>query len=200
MSQFENLKMKSALLVCFLCLICASAIAQVSFGVKGGVNFNEMVYTPVPKGFSIDNNSGIGFHLGFYSSLKIGQNFLFIPELQLSQRGVSVSSGGSTSNFNIHYLELPLLFSYRLKKLGLDIGPNISFRISSKVDVYEGFDFGLNGGLRFDLTERFFLTGRYYYGLTDISTIEFRDPFNNLLTRTGERSRSVQFGIGYKIK
>lgn len=192
--------MRVVLLVCILAITCASALAQVSFGVKAGVNFNELVWTPAPKGFSLDNTSGLGFHLGFYSRVKIGGNFSLIPELQLSQRGVSISSGGSTSNFNIYYLEVPILLSYNVKKIGIDLGPNVSYRITSTLDVYKDFDFGLNGGIRFDLTERIFILGRYYYGLTTISTIDLRDQNNNPLGLIGERSRSVQIGIGYKLK
>jgi Outer membrane protein beta-barrel domain len=190
-------------LVTLLLVTCSFAsIGQVSFGVKGGINVNEIASKEIPTSFAylFETEASIGFHFGLFTKLKLGKKFDLIPELQFSQRGYKIVSGGTKSNLNIGYLELPILLSYSIKFLSIEIGPNISYRITSTVDAYKDFDFGLNGGIRVKLTDNFFASSRYYYGISAISEFEFRDVNNQFLGKVTEHNRTIQIGIGYIIK
>lgn len=185
--------------------ITKSSVSQVSFGVKGGLNLTKTIYNNLPIGFTSDNEPvwTSGLHVGVYGQVKLSENLSLIPELQFSQRGykVTYASTNVSSSIRINYLELPLLLSYRIKPIGIEFGPNISYKLSSTLaNAYKDFDFGLEGGLRAYLSEKVFITARYYYGIATIGEIVFFDSRGRTLGSVTERNRAIQFGIGYKIK
>lgn len=190
---------KTSVLILLLSACYLTSKAQISFGVKGGINFNNTVIKDVPPLFSLPSQSevAVGFHIGLFSQIKLTNRLNLIPEFQYSQRGAKYNSG--SMNININYLELPIMASYSIKSFALDFGPQVAYRLSSTIDIYKDFDFGLVGGVRFNFAKDFFVIGRYYYGATAISEIEFRDANNNFLGKAGEYNRSFQVGIGYKI-
>ena len=59
------------------------------------------------------------------------------------------------------------------KAVSLDLGPQASFLLSEKnnfdVKNAETFDFGAAAGLSLNITQNFFLQGRYVLGLTEAS-------------------------------
>lgn len=186
-------------------VIIKSSVSQISFGVKGGLNLTKTVYNNLPIGFTSDNEPSwtSGLHIGVYGQVKLSENLSIIPELQFSQRGYKVTYAVTkiNSSVGISYLELPILLSYRIKPIGIDFGPNISYRLSSTLtDAYKDFDFGVEGGIRAYLTEKIFITARYYYGITEISEIIFFDFSGRTVGTVTEHNRAIQFGIGYKIK
>jgi hypothetical protein len=174
--------------------ICSFALlGQISFGVKGGINFNNIETGE----FSNNFGTAIGFHMGAYGKLKLTKNLSLIPELQFSQRGTKIGS----ESLNVNYIELPILFSYSIKNLlSVDLGVNPSYKASKSLLVDKDFDFGAIGGLEFQLTERFTAIGRYYYGLSIISEIELSNGSNAPIGIESLYNRTIQFGISYKIK
>lgn len=194
--------MRAFFLICFLSIICGSGFGQVSFGLKGGVNLNNIVTKDVPASipFINQNDVAIGFHIGLFSQIKLTDRLSLIPELQYSQRGVKYTSGGNSRTIKVNYLELPILASYSIKSFAIDFGPQVSYRLSSTIDAYKDFDFGLIGGARFNFAGNFSMIAKYYYGLTAISEIAFTNSNGQSLGNAGDYSRNIQFGIGYKIK
>lgn len=192
--------MKVRLTLLFSTIISISSIAQISFGVKGGVSLSDIRYEMLPSSLStfLETKTSAGFYLGMFSEFRLSNTISIIPEIQFSQRGYKLAYDGS--NLTINYLELPVLLSFSVKKLGIDIGPNVSYRVSSTADIYKNFDFGLNGGLRLNLTNKLFVTGRYYYGISTIAEIDLRDQNNVPLGTVIFHNSSIQIGIGYKIK
>lgn len=98
-----------------------------------------------------------------------------------------------TETLKLYYLNFPLMLKYKLiDKLSLEFGPQIGILLSAKskqefknyydprennsrnVDLLNDssrmkrFDFGLNIGATYDVTEKFFLQGRYNLGLATI--------------------------------
>lgn len=178
-----------------------SSFAQVSFGVKGGLNFNQVAISDAPAS---NIQMATGFHVGGYAQIGLTKKISFIPELQYCQRGYKDSGGGSNTTININYVEAPLLLSYSLHKIiGLDLGVDPSFKISTNSIVsYNSFDFGAIGGVRANLTSKFFLTARYYNGFLSISDVQYNNgpqPTYGQPPDHTAKTRMIQLGIGYKI-
>lgn len=177
--------------------LIVSSLAQISFGVKGGLNVNQ---TNVNISSIIGTQTSIGFHAGGFAQMSLNKKFSFSPELQYSRRGYKVGSSGYTVNVN--YIELPLLFSYSLNKMvGVDLGADPSIEISSNTTLpYNKFDFGAVMGVRAYVTEKIFLTARYYDGFLSILDVQYQaGPNPSQSWDVHEKTRVIQLGAGYKI-
>lgn len=202
--------MKKYTLGLILMLCSFASQAQVSFGVKGGLNLNYMLYIYELNGSnsrSPDSNTNVGFHLRGYVQVPLGKKFFFQPELQFSIRG--------TGDINLNYFELPLLFSFApFKAIQFEMGTNVALYVSSNrpffLDYKKKFDIGITGGFRYYLPKGFFIGGRYYFGLSPAHSVDLNkliqsiDPNDPLLGQGSATlntyNRNIQFSIGYKIK
>jgi hypothetical protein len=154
---FGKVFMKASILILLLSVSHLTSLAQVSIGVKAGFNFNNTVIKDVPPSFSLPSQSevAVGFHFGVFSQIKLTNRLNLIPEFQYSQRGTKYNS--PSMNININYLELPIMASYSIKSFAIDFGPQVAYRLSSTLDAYKDFDFGLVGSVRFNFAKDFFL-------------------------------------------
>lgn len=202
--------MKIVLAFLLFISICKISAAQVSFGVKGGMNLNYMPFKYEINGSTKsepDPSSNIGFHLGGYIQVSLSENFFFQPELQYSRRG--------TDNVNLHYFELPLLFSFApFESIQFELGSNVALLVSTSrpffLDYQKNFDAGITGGVRYSLSKRIFISGRYYFGLFPAHSVDLNklygsinpdDPFISSGSRILDTyNRNIQFSLGYKIK
>jgi Outer membrane protein beta-barrel domain len=203
--------MKTSVLILLLSVCDLTCVAQVSFGLKGGLNLNYMLYKYELNGFnsgSPDPNTNVGFHLGGYLQVQLSTKFFFQPELQFSRRG--------TGDVDLNYLELPLLVSFApFKTVQFEMGPNVAFLVSASrpffSDYKRNFDVGITGGLRYSLPKGFFISARYYYGLSPAHSVDLKkmyqslNPNDPLILSSGSMtldtySRNIQFSVGYKIK
>src|SRR6478736_5935191 len=92
-------------------VISTYSYGQFAFGLKGGININQL---------SVSNSSGgnpystnMAFHFGLFGQLKLKEKLIFIPELQFTQRGANLQPD---LRINLNYIELPVLISYRVIK------------------------------------------------------------------------------------
>jgi hypothetical protein len=198
--------MKKYILGLILAVCFFASQAQVSFGVKGGLNLNYLLFQYEGMHLSSETESNTGFHLGGYLQIPLGKKLSLQPELQFSRRGFG--------NINLDYLEFPLLISYApFKAIQFEMGGNVSSQQSQKLfySEYErGFDLGIIGGLRYNLPKGFFISSRYYFGLSPAHSVDLRkafrsiDPNDPLLSQGSWTldtfNRNIQFSIGYKIK
>ncbi len=194
--------MKKYILGLILAVCFFASQAQVSFGVKGGLNFSNVAYSGTYSSVFSDTDNLLGLHFGLYGKLKLKNNFSLITEIQFSQKGYKGLTGNTKEKININYIEIPILYSYSINRLGVDLGLSPAFLASSSTPIigsFKSFDANIIGGIRFHLTENIFMTTRYYYGLTSISDIVIRDINVNVSTVT-TFNRLFQFSIGYKIK
>ena len=197
---------KASILILLFLVYGFNSEGQVSFGVKAGINVSNVAYggaiSTVSSGF-IDTETLLGAHFGVYGKIILSRNLSVIPEFQFAQRGYKGLTGNTKEIVNINYFELPVLCSYSVSKLiGIDLGASPSFLTSASTPFFGGFkNFDLNaiGGLRFNLTQRLFLTGRYYYGLVSVGDIEIRN-INGIVSTITTFNRILQFSIGYRIK
>jgi hypothetical protein len=209
---FKTIAMKKTLLVLSSLVISVYSFGQFSLGVKAGLNVNDMILKDAPPGDDGGIEANIGFHAGVYTTININKKFSFIPELQFSQRGYASKSSFGDARVNLNYLELPLLLSYSpIEFLNIDLGPNFAYKLSavSKSDgtsrnidnvFEEDLDIGITGGLRFNVSEKISIVGRYYYGITSLFEFSILDDQNNPLGSGTAHNRNIQVGLSYKIK
>lgn len=108
-----------------------------------------------------------------------------IPEVLYSQRGYirppSIFDPPRSTDIVINCLESPVLISYfPMKFMAIEIGPNMAVKLftynrTAKVsmrDEFYKFDFGISGGLRFNIMDNWSVMSRYYYGITPIYEID----------------------------
>lgn len=195
--------MKIKLILLILIVGCTSSVAQVSFGVKAGYNINFYVrkidYVVGPS--TNESSDGGGYFLGAFIRVPVSKKFFITPELQFSKRGGFF--------FSDNYLELPVLATYSLHKIAdLDLGINTGVRLFSTIGGINGspVDFGITGGFRVNLSNKFSLIGRYYFGLIpvrvdDKSSITFNGvTLDPTYKSWNDYHRTIQVGIGYKLK
>lgn len=186
--------------------------AQLSLGLKAGFNANDIRQAGAPSGVPDSYKWNIGFHLGFFGELPLGSKLSLIPELQFSQRGATAdkTSLNPHTRLNINYLDLPVLLSYKaFGKLGIDLGPTFSYKLSAKkvvsgsrlnvTDFYKDFDFGIAAGIRVHVTTKISAIGRYYRGLGTIDKVYYADA-NNKQSIITFHNQTIQFGLAYTLK
>jgi len=186
-------------------------VAQTQWGVKAGINYNEVRLENVPFLPISGLRSNIGFHIGGFGELGLSKKWFLHMGLQFIQMGANstnyTTNPSTKTRINLNYLEMPILISHKLvKTLRLEFGPSISYTLSAKetpADTSKNldqifvndFDFGINGGLRIAVYENISVWGRYYHG--------FRQPSNfpNMLIDTKPEStkKNFQLGIGYSF-
>jgi len=147
---------------------------------KIGGNFDYLEFRQDDK--SIDKlppAKFIGGHFGMSMDIPLYEDiWSFSPDIQL----VAKTSIGDDSEVILADVQVPLTFScYILPDFGVDLGPQIAYRVvdltkingnfESNLVGLEKLDFGIAGGVRFRLNDNLMLVGRYFYGLRDLNTI-----------------------------
>jgi Outer membrane protein beta-barrel domain len=199
------MSIKNAIHLLLFLLPATSAIAQVSFGIKAGVNYNDIFYSDPSIGFG--TQSRVRFHIGVYSRIRISERLSIIPELQYIGKGYEDDIAGQDYTVNLDYLEMPVMLSYSFfKSFGVDLGPTTGFIISARsehdgsgFDLSDRYDkpieFGLTGGLHFYVTDKLKLTARYFRGFTSIE--DMHASFGPKVVH--EYNTNFQFSVAYSI-
>ncbi|MFN3753566.1 porin family protein [Flavobacterium sp.] len=178
--------MKKAIGLLFLLMSISTVNAQmVKFGLKAGANFSNL------EGDNVSGSTYTSFHFGAVVELKLLENLAIQPELVYSSQGTKIDSD-AFDDINYNYITVPVLAKFYLtkNKLSFEAGPQFSFLVNENVEEqFEGetFDFGIAGGLGYNITDNFFLQARYIAGLTEAS-------------RNAEvTNRVIQLSVGFKF-
>lgn len=188
--------MKKYLIMIIVILSTPAVLAQVSGGVRLGVNIaNQKAEI---DGDSDTGDSKIGFLGGFYLTANISEKFGIQPELLFSGMGSRDKDLDFDLPFN--YLSIPVMFRYNLtENFNLHAGPQLGFLLSAKAtdgdssidikDSFKGTDFGAAFGLGVDFG-KINAGARYYLGLSNIADDSGNDTFKN---------NAFQIFVGYKL-
>ena len=194
------------------------ASAQLSYGVKGGLNISDISHS---KNFtSFDKKMTTGIFVGAYVEYQFNDFLAIQPELLYSRQGVS-SKDKSTEDITrkagirLNYLNLPILVKfYPIERLSIDVGPQIGYALSAKsigrvvnttdgrsvtrtkdrIDKkdYNHFDFGVAMGASYKLMNNFSVFARYYLGVTKIN----KKDNGFIISDKNLSNRVIQIGIG----
>jgi hypothetical protein len=170
--------------------------AQISGGIKGGLNFANQEYSA--DGFSISPDARTAFHVGAFLAINFSDNLGLQPELLYSSKGSEFEFAGTTATAKYNYLDVPILLRYSINEMiSLHAGPQISLLMSAEDDdgddISEGVtgsDLGLSFGGQVDLPMGLVGGLRYNLGLSNIDDTDSGGEVKN---------RVFQIYVGYKL-
>ena len=188
-----------------LCLLCFTPLfSQLSFGVKGGVNYDSFGELN-PTDLSLENfqsDAKTGFHIGVFGNLDL-LTFYLRPELQFSQ---SVSRFNGNETIALNKLEAPVLLGYKiLGPLSVFAGPSFQYILKEKGtdislgELEENFTVGLQMGTRLKLG-RFGLGIRYERGFTDNEVVILGNNDVDIAGRVDTRARQWIISASYDLR
>lgn len=124
--------MKKLIFTAAVAMMAFAAQAQTSFGITGGINFQNI--NGEEEGDELDYKLKTGFLLGVNAEIPVADDFYFQPGLQFAVKG---AKGENDTKINLNYLELPLNFLYK-PLLGeghllLGFGPYLAYGIGGKI-------------------------------------------------------------------
>ncbi len=132
----------------------ASLSAQdISFGVKGGVNFANIAGDFGAGDLYDDNDTKmkVGFHIGGLAEIMLSEKFALQPELLFSMQGAKseydyddgFDSESFESKINLSYINLPIMAKfYPIENLAIEMGPQVGFLVSAKSDYESTYTTG----------------------------------------------------------
>ena len=223
MKQHQSIRKLSVLFTATLLIAGMTVCAQeqqttmdsgptAKFGIKGGLNLTNL--------YSTDANTDhlkAGFNAGVFAKLPVTRGFSVQPEILYSLKGNkstydNIVQGSGEYRFNLGYIEMPLLAVVNLApNFNLHAGGYAAYLVNANVknvnsngDVqgatelktsdFNKWDFGLAGGLGFDI-QHFTLGARYNYGLSHIG--KSGSVAGNLVGNAKNAGFSIYAGFGF---
>ncbi len=200
---------KIFLLVACVCM-AVGVYAQPQFGVKAGLNLSNISNADMGD---VKSKMKPSFYAGVFADFQVVDFMSISPELIYSRQGNYYKDsyeGETYKTWNrLNYLNIPVMFKFTfVKGLSVDVGPQFGFNLNGKTKDkwdYEGesgdsknsisdniktFDFGLNFGLSYMITEKIDVAARYNLGLTDVYKNNQGDACRNGV---------LQIGVGYRF-
>ncbi len=190
------------------CTVCAHAqlAEQVHYGIKAGINYNEL------KGENFKSAMQKDWHLGFYFQMrgqKMGLGLEAVYDRGIYElRDMAVDAAnyhylGDTSSNNamlqVHKFQLPMYLMYKLSVFQLMAGVvyemNIHFRDKEEfiADTKQSFQNNYPSGMLgvwLDVTKKINIGGRYLFGLQNVNTSNWDNNW---------RSREAQVHLGIRL-
>ncbi len=199
------MKTPQSILSFLLCLICFTPLfAQLSFGVKGGVNYDSFGELN-PTDLSLENfqsDAQTGFHIGVFGNIDL-LTFYLRPELQFSK---SISQFDNNQTIALNKLEAPVLFGYKiLGPLSVFAGPSFQYILKEKGkeitlgELQENFTVGLQIGTRLKLG-RFGLGLRFERGFTDNEVLILGNNDVDITGRVDTRAKQWILSASYDLR
>ncbi len=169
--------MKKLLLFVFFFSFLIST-AQLDFGIKAGVNYNNFNSLNITGGSIginefVNSKNSIGYNIGIFSQFNFTKFYVRPELLYVQNKGSFDSQFSNDSDFKLSTLELPVLIGFNIiKPLNLYIGPSLIYNLDS--DFSEFFDLtfendltiGYNIGASF-IINKFGVDIRYSSGFSE---------------------------------
>jgi opacity protein-like surface antigen len=122
---------------------------------------------------------------GFYAGLVIDNKLTEVVNLQVELTYLNVK--------DLSFLQLPMMVKVYIAKSPFSIqgGLQITYTLEEIFDDFTKFNIGFGGGLAYDISEAFFVEGRYIFQLNDYYT----GPNNAIESKIN----FLNIGFGYKF-
>lgn len=203
--------MKKTLLVAVLALVGTAAFAQSGsgFGIKAGLNYNKNGDLIGSTGNAVDNilegaDGKAGFHVGFWGKLDLPKIYVR-PELVYTNTKSTYQVEGSSQNYDISKLDLPVLLGYKfIGPLHIFAGPAFQYTLSNDLgdfeveDVKNDFTVGLNAGIGVNIS-KFGADVRYERGFSKNEAEFISGNVSDISGRVDSRPSQVIFSLSYKL-
>jgi hypothetical protein len=187
---------KTFLTLLIVGLVGVSTFAQMSGGLKAGVNIASQKYSASGDSETIN---GTSFHVGGYFNYAISDALSIQPELLYSSLKFDAQDLFG-DDLTTNYLSVPvmLLYGFADNKFNVQVGPQISFLLSTDpsevkdVDWYTGTEFSvaLGAGANFG---KFNAAARYCLGLSSIAGEAWDGSGLDI------KNSNIQISVGYKL-
>jgi len=192
-TKFQIMKKLIVLLFVVGASFTAFSQAEVSLGLKAGVNLSKLNTDEAEA-----NTSNItAFHGGAFALFKLTKIGIQ-PEFLFSQQGSKVEDVSlGEEDLKMSYITIPVMLKFYLAAgFNIQAGPQFGFLNSAElagIDIKDGLkssDVSANVGVAWDAPFGLVLDARYNIGLSDI---------NDGLSTESIKSSVFQFSLGYKI-
>ncbi|WP_439127786.1 porin family protein [Polaribacter sp.] len=199
---------KVILLICLAFAFSQTSSAQVSFGLKGGINYNSNSIKETGQDVFDGAENKAGYHAGIWLRGKIPILGLYIrPELVYTnlQNDITYNGGASakTTTFSFQKIDIPVLLGKKIFGVGnIFVGPSFQYVLDSDFSISDipdvegdGFTVGLQFGGGIELG-RLGIDVRWERGFNDIES-----SFLNGATKVefDTRVNQIIFGLSYKL-
>jgi hypothetical protein len=190
---------KTLLALLIVALAGVSSFAQLSGGLKAGVNIATQKYS---LGGDSESFNGTSFHIGAYGNFALSDALSIQPEVLYSSLKFDTEDLIG-DDITTTYISVPvmLIYGFAQNKFNLQVGPQIGFLISTDpselkdADYYSGTDFSLNFGAGANFG-KFNITLRYGLGLGNVAGDLWSDiDFDDMEIK----NNNLQISVGYKL-
>ena len=145
-----------------------------NFGLRAGADFATA--KAKFEGYNLSENE-TGFYIGAFTTLNVSESFKLRPEVNY----ISIQ--------DLDQIQVPILAEIGLAdKFNALAGPSFGFLLDSE-EGSKSFNFGLDFGLSYDITEQFLVEARYSLGLSNL----FDDNYGDATLKL----HGLFVGIGY---
>lgn len=195
-------------------MLALSVFGQYKLGIGTGVNYS---YAEKPDYKILKMEGGVGYYFSLSNNFEINRKWSIVIETQyILQRYVFkdyyyYAPESRPMHIKENYIRLnPQLEFKPVSKLSFLLGTDGAISISEKQQTYDqvyvksvkkllkNYDFGISAGIRY-YVDNFFFSGKYTHGIKDITSIGFLDINDGHEINKHQKSRLLQFGIGYFI-
>ena len=168
-------------------LFCAATFSSLhaetkdlQFGIKGGLGLSE-----ISNSGASSKSARVGVQLGGVMTQKLSDSLTMQYEAIYTQKGLTIEGSGTKVEYNLDYLEVPVLAKFKLADkyavygggygaLALSRKAKITFSsitADGAIDsITNSFDYGLLIGVEAQLAERWSVDARYTLGLNNVFT------------------------------
>ncbi|HHC79725.1 MAG TPA: hypothetical protein ENK46_07575 [Flavobacteriia bacterium] len=196
--------------------ITSNAQLDISYGIKGGLNFSSSGDLNLVGGLQIPeapitffkDNREIGFDIGVYAQMDISKIFIR-TELLFSQLNSSYSLNQSNdSEYSNSRLKLPVLLGYKVfKPFSLYAGPSLEYHLNNTLDAFDNVDLNIDKDLAFAFNigglfeiKRFGIDVRYSSNLSKNNAINLDATIvDGVGYNLDTKSNQFTLGISYKL-
>lgn len=196
-------------------LLATGANAQVSYGIKAGLNLPKIKLTSDVAGMSYTSDASTNFYVSGYANIPTATNFAIQPGLSLQGKGGKVKIGDFVANasesatMNIMSIEIPVNAVYYIPtgtagSVFVGAGPYLGLNLSAKaksgnfsqdIEIGSGaeeikrLDYGANFLAGYRLSNGLLFNVGYGLGIANLDNTN--DPV--------EKNRVLSFGVGFEF-
>ena len=138
------MKKNLCLFISFILLINYVSAQKAVIGLTAGATFAS--YKVASQSLSMTSKMRVGFTAGLVSTVPIGKNFSFMPQLDFVQKGGKLNDEGATDKVTLNYIELPLNFVFNAHTstgiFFIGAGPSLGIGLSGKDKWNDGTESG----------------------------------------------------------
>ena len=199
--------MKKVFVLIAAAIVSMSAMAQVQFGAKAGVDMTNF------WGEDADHGMKLGYQVGLMMEYKFNPHFAIAPEVVFAAQGGKTKALDFDWNghdldlkttdckFTTNYINVPVMLKYYVSpSFSIDFGPQVGFNVYNKAsigdhdaidlkEVTNTVDFGVGLGGTYNLTDNAFVQARYTMGMTNVFDID----------DSHEKNGNIQLAFGMKF-